>query len=178
MKKTLIFAAAAMAMASAFAGYSFAYLETVGAKGEATAEESAYTAYFCTVEAAQTYFGATAEAGITAYLTENYSAGMDALAAGGTAMSLDEFNEGMYSFYSPFVSGKLTDGDYIAVVSYADNMFRVFESSASGGRLAFDLDPIVTGGGTAGAWTSVPEPTSGLLLLLGVAGLALKRKRA
>ena len=37
-------------------------------------------------------------------------------------------------------------------------------------------------GGTAGtaitAWTAVPEPTSGLLLLLGVAGLALKRKRA
>ena len=33
------------------------------------------------------------------------------------------------------------------------------------------------GGGT---WTAaaVPEPTSGLLLLLGVAGLALKRKRA
>jgi hypothetical protein len=30
------------------------------------------------------------------------------------------------------------------------------------------------------AWTAVtvPEPTSGLLLLLGVAGLALKRKRA
>ena len=27
-------------------------------------------------------------------------------------------------------------------------------------------------------WQSVPEPTSGLLLLLGVAGLALKRKRA
>ena len=28
------------------------------------------------------------------------------------------------------------------------------------------------------AWTPVPEPTSGLLLLLGMAGLALKRKRA
>lgn len=27
-------------------------------------------------------------------------------------------------------------------------------------------------------WTAAPEPTSGLLLLLGVAGLALKRKRA
>ena len=35
-----------------------------------------------------------------------------------------------------------------------------------------------TAGGTIGAWTAVPEPTSGLLLLLGVAGLALKRKRA
>lgn len=33
---------------------------------------------------------------------------------------------------------------------------------------------------SVGAWTTtaVPEPTSGLLLLLGVAGLALKRKRA
>ena len=31
---------------------------------------------------------------------------------------------------------------------------------------------------TEGKWSAVPEPTSGLLLLLGVAGLALKRKRA
>ena len=31
---------------------------------------------------------------------------------------------------------------------------------------------------TVGKWSAVPEPTSGLLLLLGVAGIALKRKRA
>ena len=30
----------------------------------------------------------------------------------------------------------------------------------------------------AGKWSAVPEPTSGLLLLLGMAGLALKRKHA
>ena len=37
-----------------------------------------------------------------------------------------------------------------------------------------------TGTNISGMWTAaaVPEPTSGLLLLLGVAGLALKRKRA
>ena len=36
-------------------------------------------------------------------------------------------------------------------------------------------------GGVATSWQStaaVPEPTSGLLLLIGMAGLALKRKRA
>lgn len=31
---------------------------------------------------------------------------------------------------------------------------------------------------TTGDWAAAPEPTSGILLLLGVAGLALKRKRA
>ena len=38
----------------------------------------------------------------------------------------------------------------------------------------------IGGTGAATSWTTaaVPEPTSGLLLLLGVAGLALKRKRA
>ena len=43
-----------------------------------------------------------------------------------------------------------------------------------------NMDVVI--GGNAGStpleWSSVPEPTSGLLLLLGVAGLALKRKRA
>ena len=35
-----------------------------------------------------------------------------------------------------------------------------------------------TGGTAITGWTSVPEPTSGILLLIGMAGLALRRKRA
>ena len=41
------------------------------------------------------------------------------------------------------------------------------------GDLTFSYDAAKTG-----TFTAVPEPTSGLLLLLGMAGLALKRKRA
>ena len=37
---------------------------------------------------------------------------------------------------------------------------------------------IALGSQAANTWQSIPEPTSGLLLLLGVAGLALRRRRA
>ena len=36
----------------------------------------------------------------------------------------------------------------------------------------------VGGNGAATSWTAVPEPTSGLLMLVGLAGLALRRRRA
>ena len=51
-----------------------------------------------------------------------------------------------------------------------------FESLTASSKLAFDS---ASGYSAAGWYTqSVPEPTSGLLMLLGMAGLALKRKRA
>lgn len=50
--------------------------------------------------------------------------------------------------------------------------------AVSAGGAYFAWDEIVTGAPGGAGWTAVPEPTSGLLLLLGMAGLALKRKRA
>ena len=44
------------------------------------------------------------------------------------------------------------------------------------GTYFFGADPAT--GTATGGWQAVPEPTSGLLLLLGMAGLALKRKIA
>ena len=75
-----------------------------------------------------------------------------------------------YSFY--FI---LESGDY----SYT--------SAVVGPKAAQATDTTTVGFGnlktattTGGGWqaTAVPEPTSGLLMLLGLAGLALKRKRA
>ena len=48
--------------------------------------------------------------------------------------------------------------------------------NAAGGNISLAYGTFAAG--TQGGWTAVPEPTSGLLLLLGMAGLALKRKRA
>ena len=50
-----------------------------------------------------------------------------------------------------------------------------FNAKASSQAAALD---IAGGYPTAGWYTAVPEPTSGLLMLLGMAGLALRRRRA
>ena len=80
--------------------------------------------------------------------------------------------------------GLLVVGDKYYLV---DGMSDVEITSAisAGGQALFNGGDVITGdtsnwskiGGGAGP-TPIPEPTSGLLMLLGVAGLALRRRRA
>ena len=180
MNKITICAAFVLGAVAAFAEPSWAFLNTDPTDATDTTGSYAnrYTAYLCTKAAAAELFGGESTVdGITAYLGENavdYAAGM-------TAMEHYGFDEGQYGFSTYFTPGSLV-GDYIAVVAYAggageDDMVRVFETRMSGDSLTFD--PALPNGGTAGSWSAaaVPEPTSGLLLLLGVAGLALKRRK-
>ena len=55
-------------------------------------------------------------------------------------------------------------------------LYNVVWNAATGGT--FEPDYATYGGASISTAVAAPEPTSGLLLLLGMAGLALKRKRA
>ena len=63
------------------------------------------------------------------------------------------------------------DAVYDPVTQEADLSFASISSSSK-------LDLQASAGYSSAGWYAVPEPTSGLLMLLGMAGLALRRKRA
>ena len=83
-----------------------------------------------------------------------------------------------------FSSDKFVVGnDYDFYITYQDGGKTFTSATVSKGALESQTQPIGFGNmasqtQTASNWAAVPEPTSGLLLLLGMAGLALKRKRA
>ena len=74
------------------------------------------------------------------------------------------------------VDGAVAEGSkYWVVNDYTILAANVYDPPATGSRATVNFGTQ----GTAGSGTfAAPEPTSGLLLLLGMAGLALKRKRA
>ena len=65
-------------------------------------------------------------------------------------------------------------------LQYMGNVGKVTLESAMDASSGYMSQSLLGTTSTAPAWSTaaVPEPTSGLLLLLGMAGLALKRKRA
>jgi len=87
------------------------------------------------------------------------------LSADATAYFVVFNNDKMYVSYT-------TDALYDAVTGEASATFATSLASSSKTTLQ------AADGYSAAGWYAVPEPTSGLLMLLGMAGLALRRKRA
>lgn len=77
------------------------------------------------------------------------------------------------------VDGDVADGSkYWVVNDYTIQAANVFDPPSTGTAAGLSLSTLGTAGSGTFTAAAVPEPTSGLLLLLGMAGLALKRKRA
>lgn len=72
----------------------------------------------------------------------------------------------------------LTDADTGRAMWYLENSASVAAKAGATKNTLGNLSLKIGGTGDATSWTAVPEPTSGLLMLLGMAGLALRRRRA
>ena len=87
--------------------------------------------------------------------------------------------------YADFFYAMVVDDNVFISDTFSSQIQTAKDTSLSGGTIAVQsakFQGLGSDGFTAGGWYStssaVPEPTSGLLLILGVAGLALRRKQA
>ena len=105
---------------------------------------------------------------------------LSAVAASGSANALGAVSlTSAAAIGDLFVTGTSFDGIIIAMTS--DNS-KYLDLGGQHKDVLNGASTVTVGLGNiknaAGDWQTVPEPTSGLLLLLGVAGLALRRRRA
>ena len=87
------------------------------------------------------------------------------------ALCFDQDSNNKYMYVSPVANSQWDDGAYMYDTIDAAGSSSAAAMSASGGYQGAGWYSVATS-------SPIPEPTSGLLMLLGVAGLALKRKRA
>ena len=87
--------------------------------------------------------------------------------------------------YAILVADDGAGNNYAYLMDNASDV-KITSTIVSGAYATFNQGDVVTGDVGGAGWTKIgtagpspiPEPTSGLMLLLGVAGLALRRKRA
>ena len=90
------------------------------------------------------------------------------------ATGLTGFSSGTLTAFAVVIdSTDLATAENYFLVNGGETKSATFTSATGAKALAFGDQTSITQAG----WTAVPEPTSGILLLLGMAGLALRRKQ-
>ena len=93
-----------------------------------------------------------------------------------TGISSDFSSGALSGFAIIFDAKNVADARHYYLVNAGAVKDVSFTSATGSKTMAFGNQ--ATASAIAGNWAPVPEPTSGLLLLLGMAGLALRRKQA
>ena len=181
MKKLMI-ALAAVAMAigvqAATVKWSSGTIYTPGSEGAFTTTKAAASSvsYYLWTLDAETYASTTLDS-IAKMNTSTATASGKNSAIGGTVS---------YSDTTHFDAGDTVNWAILFTYNDGSKDWEIANKGTGtvndlGGQLSFgNLASSSSTYATVGGWTAaaVPEPTSGLLMLLGMAGLALKRKRA
>lgn len=190
--KKLIIACVAVAMAAVAQAASVNWTITnVYSPSDSTAKVAANSMsawLFVTANSTDvTTIKTTTLAAVQAVLDSGDLTGLSTLAAAhasntaagtiGGATGLTGFSSGSLTAFAVVVdSTELASAENYFLASDGATRTATFTSATGVKSLAWGDQTSYTQG--AGKWSAVPEPTSGLLLLLGMAGLALKRKVA
>ena len=183
MKKLMILAAAVVTTVAANAAAITWGSGTITLPGGDTAGKDAVTAYLFMVDKS-TYDTFAAYTDATKLSDDIYSAYKGSLGSADATKTSSKKGAATLNSGADYASG-----NYYAVVLYTatesatDYWMGNYATASIESTMDVSVENLATnlgGSGSATAWSSaaVPEPTSGLLLLLGMAGLALKRKRA
>jgi len=113
-------------------------------------------------------------AGATALGSVTKTVGANGLVAGATGLSGFVKDETISAFAIVFNAANAEDATKFAVLHTAADSYK-WSNNTAPVSLVFGDQTAAT---AAGNWQAIPEPTSGLLMLVGLAGLALRRRRA
>lgn len=170
MKKILIalatIATAVVCNAAAVAWQSGAVYKTDGTAkiGKGNSDYAVAISFFTDAAGANAVTGLTGDLSIgTSGTGSKYQGTVDGFAASTT-------------YYSQLIittAGYEAKSDIVAFTTKGTGDTNLDFSTGEGFDTAYTFSTA-----NAGTWQAVPEPTSGLLVLLGMAGLALRRKRA